>query len=325
MTNRKKILSNKVQIIAYSVIIAIIVIELFTRIFLILYIRSREKFPSKISPYAWNIRYVRDELKRRLFIFKEHKDTGWIVNPNIDTYFIYEEEGPIRIKTIELFDNVGVRDDGIIEGETFAVAVGDGYTFCDGLEIEDCWTEIIEKRIGKDVLNAGVSGYGTYQQYILLKKILRKYSFKLVLWQVTYVDYLKDMCFISRENCNIFSPNIVFLNNPKTHSILSLSSIYGLIKTLADIRDTRRIYAKMRAPETKYIQEIKDYCLNSGCRVLVIEPYRVPHGIRSPLCKNFKCISGPPGDEKYFFKNKHLNPDGNRYLAEAVIEALNNE
>lgn len=284
-----------------------------------MYIRLSKKLPIELSPYSWNIQTIRDEFKKRLIIFKEYKDTGWVVAPNIDVIFTFDEGKPIRVKTIELSDGIGARDDGI-NSDSFAIAVGDGYTFCDGLEIEDCWTEIIEKRIGKDVLNAGVSGYGTYQQYILLKKILEKFRFKIILWQVTYVDYLKDMCFISRQNCNIFSPNIAFLNN--IDGILNSSSIYGLMKTLSDIKKTKSIYKNMRTPELKYIQEIQDYCLYSGCSVLVVETYKVPYAMRSNLCRNFKCLPEPPDKDKYFFKNKHLSPDGNRYLAESIIEVL---
>ncbi|MCX7733562.1 MAG: hypothetical protein N2254_02160 [bacterium] len=293
-------------------------IELSARLFFSVYTRYKGSFPLELSPFAWNINFVADFFKEKLVMFAEHDELGWFVRSNVDIVFQVSEYNS-RIKTVEVINGIGGRDDGINK-EVFALALGDGYTFCDGLEIKDCWTEILEDMLGKDVLNLGVSGYGTYQQYLLAKKVLQKMQFRLILWQITYVDYLKDDCFISRRNCNVFSPNLVFYKKPFLGDILGESFILGSIKSVFDIYETRKIYRNIRAPHIKYIEEIQNLC--STCQILIVETYKVADSLRRDLCRRFRCIRKPPNDEKYFFKDKHLNPQGNLYLAQQVFETI---
>lgn len=297
---------------------SVITLEILGRIFFFVYIEYSRKFPLKLSPFAWNINFVGELFKKKLIMFAGHDELGWVVRPNVELVFSVSEHTS-KIKTIEILDGIGSRDDGI-DKEPFALALGDGYTFCDGLEMKDCWTEILEDMLEKDVLNMGVSGYGTYQQYLLAEKILEKMKFKLVLWQVTYVDHLKDNCFTSRYDCNVFSPNIAFYRKNLLARALGESIIVGSIKSLADAHSTQKRYRKIVPPNVKYIEKLKERC--SGCLIIIVETYRVSEHLRRNLCRSFKCIEDPPSDEKYFFKDKHLNPHGNAYLAEQILKII---
>lgn len=54
-------------------------------------------------------------------------------------------------------------------GVTRVVAVGDSFTFGQGVEIEKAWPSIVERRLGKaEVINLGVPGYGVDQQLLML-------------------------------------------------------------------------------------------------------------------------------------------------------------
>jgi lysophospholipase L1-like esterase len=56
---------------------------------------------------------------------------------------------------------------------TFRVlALGDSYTFGQGVEAEEAWPKVLEKRLGPraEVLNAGVSGWGTAQELLWLEE-----------------------------------------------------------------------------------------------------------------------------------------------------------
>jgi lysophospholipase L1-like esterase len=55
-------------------------------------------------------------------------------------------------------------------GVTRIVALGDSFTFGQGVEIQEAWPSILERRLGKaEVVNLGVPGYGVDQQLLMLE------------------------------------------------------------------------------------------------------------------------------------------------------------
>jgi len=64
------------------------------------------------------------------------------------------------------FGEVGFRDDGI-DGEPYAVAVGDSLVLGWGVRPEETWVELLEERLGRDVANMGVIGGTTKTTAIL--------------------------------------------------------------------------------------------------------------------------------------------------------------
>lgn len=86
------------------------------------------------------------------------------------------------------------RDDGI-NGPVFAVAVGDSFTFGHKVALEDVWTERLEKAIGADVVNLGLSG-GAPTQY--LRNYVRHgapLKPRLVIMTLFVNDWLDDAMF----------------------------------------------------------------------------------------------------------------------------------
>ncbi len=70
--------------------------------------------------------------------------------------------GKFRIISIPgLPPEVGFRDNGPDASRRFRVlALGDSFTFGDGVELESCWTELLEPRLDASVLNAGMGASG---------------------------------------------------------------------------------------------------------------------------------------------------------------------
>lgn len=100
---------------------------------------------------------------------------GHKLKPNIDIIAYNAEDTKYEVKTVTLgFDGIGFRDDGI-DKEPFAIALGDSYTFGTGLELDKVWTEILEEKLGKDVVNMGVDSYSAVEE----KKVLEKFGLKL--------------------------------------------------------------------------------------------------------------------------------------------------
>lgn len=49
------------------------------------------------------------------------------------------------------------------------VAVGDSFTFGNGVHVHEAWPAALERRLGAEVINLGVAGYGVDQQLLMLE------------------------------------------------------------------------------------------------------------------------------------------------------------
>lgn len=49
------------------------------------------------------------------------------------------------------------------------VAVGDSFTFGNGVHVHEAWPAVLERRLGAEVINLGVAGYGVDQQLLTLE------------------------------------------------------------------------------------------------------------------------------------------------------------
>lgn len=54
-------------------------------------------------------------------------------------------------------------------GVTRIVAVGDSFTFGNGVHVHEAWPAVLERRLGSEVINLGVAGYGVDQQLLMLE------------------------------------------------------------------------------------------------------------------------------------------------------------
>ena len=82
-------------------------------------------------------------------------------------------------------DGNGQRDFGAIDSDKEnIIVIGDSFTSNIGVESPaDVFTEILERRLDNrfNVLNLGVNGYGTAQEYLKMKKALEKHQARIVL------------------------------------------------------------------------------------------------------------------------------------------------
>lgn len=92
------------------------------------------------------------------------------------------------VSTVSLgYPDAGFRDDGIDE-QAFAVVIGDSFTSCAGVKMEECWVEILEQQSGLDFANLGVITYGPQQT----QRMLDKYGLPLEPDLVAWVFYAND-------------------------------------------------------------------------------------------------------------------------------------
>jgi hypothetical protein len=121
------------------------------------------------------------------------KELGYKYARNLVDYPVAFEDDQYTytISTVSFdYKDIGFRDDGL-NGEPFAIVVGDSFANCSRVEMDACWVELLEKNLGKDFANMGVLGYGPQQEFRMLTKYGLPLKPKLILW-VFFANDLKD-------------------------------------------------------------------------------------------------------------------------------------
>ncbi|HSK80790.1 MAG TPA: GDSL-type esterase/lipase family protein [Thermoanaerobaculia bacterium] len=94
---------------------------------------------------------------------------GWALLPGArDRQTSAEFDVPVRINA------QGFRADREYSPEpppgiTRLVAVGDSFTFGNGVHVHEAWPAVLERRLDAEVINLGVAGYGVDQQLLMLE------------------------------------------------------------------------------------------------------------------------------------------------------------
>jgi len=115
-----------------------------------------------------------------------HPELGWV--PKTGTYeFITQKD---RVHTRESKSTITISEDGIransrrvasSSNETI-LAIGDSFTFGDGVSDSETWPAILEELSGKRVINGGVFGYGIDQSFLRMKMLVRKYKPDIIIF-----------------------------------------------------------------------------------------------------------------------------------------------
>jgi hypothetical protein len=71
--------------------------------------------------------------------------------------------------------DIGVRDMGIPLEPADAIVVGDSFTFCDGVSMEECWVRLLSDETGRGFINFGVPGYSAVQE----TRVMARYGIPL--------------------------------------------------------------------------------------------------------------------------------------------------
>lgn len=115
-----------------------------------------------------DLRFLRDGARPGYaFIYRYDADLGWVTVPNARAEFTGS-------RTVSVQNNsMGLRD---IEhdrgGSPRILFIGDSFTWGFDVETKDRFTEILRRKLPQaDIYNAGVPGYGTDQELLLLAKI----------------------------------------------------------------------------------------------------------------------------------------------------------
>src|SRR2546423_12211535 len=112
-------------------------------------------------------RVLREGQSERTIAYRHDAELGWAPAPN--SVFTVIAERLIQAK----HNSLGLRDIELgASGKPKILFVGDSYVWGNDVEAEERFSDLLRSKLpNHDIVNAGVSGYGTDQEYLWLKRL----------------------------------------------------------------------------------------------------------------------------------------------------------
>lgn len=270
-------MKKNLLLISLSLLISIISCEIFARIYFELI----------------------NEIKPHKPLFKENpKDQfdslmGWTHRPGVKVHQTYDE----RTVTYKINDK-GFRDSLVVAYKKNLerkriVIIGDSFTFGHGVEETERYGNRLKEKLGNvDMINLGVSGYSTAQQYLTLKNEGFKYQPDLVILGLYMSNINRNLDTVSRPFLSFNGDSLVPVNVPINYkAALTVSDeqpyTYGWLEThlkSVQIIEERLNYLMRRIDPLpqyedgqvgwlllkKIIKEMNDRCKKRDCDLVVI-------------------------------------------------------
>jgi hypothetical protein len=129
-------------------------------------------------------RVLRDGQSERSVGYRHDAELGWAPVPNSE--FSVTAERPIHAR----HNSLGLRDiEPVASGKPKILFLGDSFVWGNDVEVHERFTEHLREALrGHDIVNAGVSGYGTDQEFLLLKRLWDRIAPAVVVLMVTVVN-----------------------------------------------------------------------------------------------------------------------------------------
>lgn len=134
-------------------------------------------------------RYVEAEGDEKEFFCEHDPLLGWRNRPQIQGYFARREfRHHVRHNSYGMRGaEIGLAPE---PGRIRVLAVGDSFTWGYGVEEEETFCRLLSKALDVEVLNLGVSGYGTDQELLSLRKVRSRYGARAV---IVFFDAATDV------------------------------------------------------------------------------------------------------------------------------------
>lgn len=314
--------------------------------------KHRVELPSKLLYFAREIYSVNE---RNISSFNEnlgHYDSTlfYTLKPGKHTFDNLEFSTTMKV------NQAGFRDDEASMERPSIVCLGDSYAMGWGVEAEEAYPDLLEKKLDRRTLNLGMASYGTAREYVAFKKFVPQ-GCDLVILQYCGNDEDENAAFIKNNFQLQVSPEAQYrtaqLNNKLWRSYFPLKYFYAALSFCA--RESRRwlarhpenelathsssLVAMGKAPEwTEHLFKILALLKTSHAGKIIVfhvDSNETPPDYRRQL-ESWLSVNQMDGvyifpadtylsKEDYFVLDDHLNPGGHRKLAEALAKFINDK
>jgi len=141
-----------------------------------------------------DVRYLRLDRSERSLLYDHDPELGWFPIPNLVSKFT-GLRGISANREISVQNNsIGLRDIEHDDAPKETILVlGDSFVWGYDVEADERLTSFLRKQLpDKRIVNAGVSGYGTDQEYLLLRRLWDRFKPDIVVLIVYYNDHLEN-------------------------------------------------------------------------------------------------------------------------------------
>lgn len=213
------------------------------------------------------------------------KRLGWVSRPNTHANY------PEWIGSISI-DSEGMRSNGDACkscAEPPLIAVGDSFTFGQGLSDKNTWPAILQKLTMRRVLNAGVGGYGLDQMFMRAQDLERTMANSTLIIGMIPNDIWRvgktKIWGASKPTFRIENGNLVGINPSPSHAI-RIDFIYHLLdysflyhRLCNSERISERIRGYLRPPIINWTMDSDNYAEISCAIMKQFAKLKFLHGI----------------------------------------------
>lgn len=223
---------------------------------------------------------------KRNKVTQQHKVLGWNILPNVHLKTQKEDQAKVSYPVEYKTDSQGFKKFGNLKSPNLKVLfIGDSFTQAEDVSNDSAYYAVAGQKIPIEVFGYGVNGFGTLQEYMILKKYIDKIKPDVVVLQFTSNDFINNCYEIeynSIQNFGIVRPYLdtkgnLFYKLPKNHATFRAfvneysRLLYYLVNrieetqikpdhfTAANYRDSFKITAYS-------IQNIKKLCRANGAK-----------------------------------------------------------
>jgi hypothetical protein len=225
-----------------------------------------------------------------------------------------------------------------LDAQPTILFLGDSFVWGLDAEADERFTDLLRPRISSyKILAAGVSGYGTDQEYLLLKRLWAKVRPAVVVLifctqndrldnstNIRYEDYQKPYFATAPDG------SLVLQGQPVPKSRLQYIKEDWLVHNLWLARLVTLAYVKIRHPllfvpdpTERLVGKIRDFVEANGAKFLVGLQYSDPELIRHLQANRIPFVTF---DGAAFYPSAaagaHWTPDGHKLVAERVLGLL---
>ena len=280
-----------------------------------------------------DFRELREGVDERSLNYRYDAELGWFPVPNSSAVVT-------NARTFHAQHNsLGLRDiEPAADARPAIMFLGDSFVWGLDAEANERFSDLLRARISSHrIVAAGVSGYGTDQEYLLLQRLWPKIEPAVVMLifctdndrqdnstNIRYEGYQKPYFATAPDG------SLVLSGQPVPASRLQAIREVWLVRHLWLARLASAVYLKLRHPmlvvpdpTERLVGQLRDFVQARGARFLVGLQYRDPELMRYLEAERIPFV-GFDGAEFYpgAAEGAHWTPDGHKLVAERVLRLL---
>lgn len=200
---------------------------------------------------------------RMLFPFREFPAPGWICDPNIKPEYGRVTESGDYVTHVSMFYEHGFKRWGNLSASRKLLVVGDSQTWMtyvpDGLEY---YSYLQDAFPGYELFVFGCPGYGTFQEYLVVRELAGEIDPDVVIWQFSFNDYW--------DNHYGFKRSLFFTDDTRTVPFFEDGrAVYRTLRPFSSLRRKTRFFSLFLEHYDKWIFDVhKGWVEDAGVSAL---------------------------------------------------------